>query len=60
MRIKVQQCWNGHRLLFRALVCGGIRIYSDKWDRKTAKEMLDVLGVEMPGTPRRNIRFHHV
>ena len=60
MKIKVQQCWNGHRLLFRAVVCGGLRVHSDKWNRHTAKEMLDLLEVELPDVRRQNIRFVHV
>jgi hypothetical protein len=63
MRIKIQTCWcGGDKLVFRALVCGGLRVGTEtgKWDRKAASEMLDLLEVEMPGIVRRNVRFIHV
>lgn len=60
MKIKIQTCWTGHKFCFRALVCGGLRVPSEdgEWNRKTAKEMLDVL--EIHGYNRKNIRFHLV
>ena len=60
MVVKVQHCWNGHRLFFRALVCGGLRVYAESWTRKTASEMLDILAVEIPNVDRSSIRFKHV
>lgn len=59
MKIKVQHCWNGKHFFFRALVCGGIRVRGEKWSRKVASEMLDVLGVELPSVDRKSIRFVH-
>jgi len=61
MKVKVQTCWNGRHFLFRALICGGLRIRSDsgKWDRKTASEMLNLLEIEL-AVDRRTIRFIHI
>lgn len=60
MKIKVQTCWNGHGFVFRALVCGGIRIPSEDgiWRRSDATLMLNVLEAE--GFERSKIRFNHV
>lgn len=61
MKIKVQTCWCGSYFVFRALICGGLRIKSEsgKWNRKSATEMLDLLETEL-SVDRRNIRFVHV
>jgi|688.fasta_scaffold2704895_1 hypothetical protein len=59
MKIKVQMCYCGNDVfVFRALVCGGLLVRADKWDRKAAAEMLDVL--EVHGYDRQKIRFVHV
>lgn len=60
MKITIQTCWNGHRLMFRALVCGGVLLTTEdgKWRRSDATRMLDLL--EMNGLDRRKIRFVHV
>lgn len=59
MKIKVQFCYCGNDVFkFRALVCGGLPVRADKWTRKTATEMLDVL--EVHGFDRKRVRFIHV
>lgn len=60
MRVKIQHCWNGHYHLYRAMICGGLRIRADSWNRKTAKQMLDLIQVELPHIKRSSIRFIHV
>ena len=60
MRIKVQHCWcGGDKFVFRALICGGLLVRPEEWNRKVAAEMLDLLEVET-GVDRRNVRFVHV
>lgn len=62
MNIKVQTCYCGNdKFVFRALVCGGLRIRTETgvWDRRAASEMLDLLEIEL-NVDRRNIRFIHV
>jgi hypothetical protein len=62
MKVKVQHCWcGGDKFVWRALICGGLRIHSDgsfNWTRKTAAQMLDLLEAE--GFDRRHIRFVHI
>jgi hypothetical protein len=60
MRIKIQHCWcGGDKFVFRALICGGLLVRAEEWNRKVAAEMLDLLEVET-GVDRRNVRFVHV
>ena len=59
MRVRVQLCWNGSRLLYRLLLCGGLLIHADTWTRKTATQALDLLAVELPNVKRSSIRFIH-
>jgi len=60
MTVRVQQCWNGHRLLYRILLCGGLLVRAETWNRATAKLALNLLGVELPNVKRSSIRFKHV
>ena len=64
MIVKVQTCWNGRGIVFRALIGGGIIVSNDdkddnRWHRSTATRMLDRIEVET-GLDRRKIRFRHV
>lgn len=59
MNIRVQTCWNGSLILQRLLICGGLLIRSDEWNRRTATQALDLLSVELPNVPRKSIRFIH-
>ena len=62
-RIKVQRCNVGNgRIVYRALVCGGLRIPTidgEYWNRNLASEMLDLLAVELPNMKRSSIKFIH-
>lgn len=60
MKVRVQRCWcGGDKFVFRALICGGLLVRAEEWDRRVASEMLDLLEVEA-GVDRRNVRFVHV
>lgn len=60
MTVKVQFCWcGGDKYVFRALLCGGLLVRAEKWSRKVASEMLDLIEVET-GLCRKSIRFKHV
>ena len=66
MRVKVERAYTGSGsgsvwILSLRDGRGQVRTFrsrgSDSWDRKTATEALDVLGVELPEVSRRSIRF---
>lgn len=60
MKVKIQHCWcGGDTFKFRALICGGLLVRADVWNRKVASAMLDLIEVET-GWNRKNIRFEHV
>jgi hypothetical protein len=65
MKIKVECCFNGHKLFYNLSIPnerGGNRynerVYSDSWDRATAKEALNLLE-NVYHLKRSNIRFVH-
>ena len=60
MVVKVQFCHcGGDKFVFRALLCGGLLVRAEKWSRKVATEMLDLIETET-GHGRKSIRFKHV
>ena len=60
MKVKVQFCWcGGDKFVFRALICGGLRVRADVWSRSVASEMLDLITANTT-IDRRKIRFVHV
>lgn len=60
MNVKVESCWNGQRTFYTMTLPNNVRerVYSDKWDKETAKEALDICE-KVYKMNRRNVRFIH-
>ena len=60
MKVYVEHCWcGGDKFVFRAKICGGLRVVGEKWTRKIASEMLDAVCLHLPNVKRSSIRFVH-
>lgn len=61
MIVKVQRCYCGNgKIIHRLLLCGGLRVPFENWNRKAAAYALGLIEIEQIPVKRRNIRFQHV